>query len=344
VRWDAVWYLQIAQHGYQTAREAAFYPLYPIAMRGLSWMTGSLVTSGLLISFVGCMVGLVIVKKLAELELGERTATVTVQLLAFSPVAFYLTAVYTEGLFLALSTGTLYAARRGRWATAGMLGGLAAITRVTGVVLIVPVLLLFFYGPRGDRPASGRKGWTPRYRFTPAVLWSALIPAAALGFAAYLSLRGFGAAGSITAQQQYSGHRFVVPLVGVWQGIVAASHQFGLELSGLGSTGLAKQAVFQLGVLTLSVLALATTFRRLPFAYSAYALAGLLLVLSTPTSWDPLRGLARYVTLLIPVWMGAASWAVEHRAVRRLLIGSAALLCLLTLQFATWHMVGAAAV
>jgi hypothetical protein len=225
-----------------------------------------------------------------------------------------------------------------------MLGGLAAITRVTGIVLIVPVLLLFFYGPRGDRPESGRQGWVPRYRFTPAVLWSALIPLAALGFAGYLSLRGYGAGGSIAAQQQYSGHRFVIPLVGAWQGILAASHQFGLELSGLGSTGLAKQAVFQLGVLTLSVLALATTFRRLPFAYSAYALAGLLLVLSTPTSWDPLRGLARYATLLFPLWMGAAAWAVEHRAVRRLLIGSAALLCLLTLQFATWHMVGAAAV
>jgi hypothetical protein len=107
---------------------------------------------------------------------------------------------------------------------------------------------------------------------------------------------------------------------------------------------LAKQALFQLGALALSLLALVATFRRLPFAYGVYALVGLLLVLCTPTSWDPLRGLARYATVLFPLWIGAASWAVQHGAVRRFLIGSALLLCLLTVQFATWHMVGTPAI
>jgi hypothetical protein len=344
VRWDAIWYLQIAQHGYQSARETAFFPLYPLVMRAASLVTGSLAIAGVLVSLAGLLSGLLILRRLTELELGPRVGSAAVELLAFGPVAVYLSAVYTEGLFLALSVGTLYSARRGRWALAGALGALAAATRITGVVLFVPVVLMFLYGPRADRAAIvSSSRWRPRYRFGPALLWSLLIPLAAAAFAGYLAARGFGAAGSVSAQQHFSGHRFVLPFVGAWQGLEAAINQFRLELIGAHSDSFQTQAMFQFGALLLSALALVATFRRLPFAYGAYAVCGLLVVLSVPTAWDPLRGLARYATLLVPLYMGAADWAVEHGAVRRLRVGSVVLLCLLTAQFATWHMVGAPA-
>lgn len=345
VRWDALWYLQIAAHGYRTARETAFFPLYPLVMHAVSWITGSLVVAGLLVSLAGSLAGLVILRRLAELELGPRVGAATVQLLAFSPVAVYLSAVYTEGLFLALSAGTVYAARRGRWATAGVVGALAAITRVTGFVLFVPVVMLYLYGPRDDQPpAVASTWWRPRYRPRAAVLWALLIPAAAAAFQGYLALHGFGAAGTVTAQQHFSGHRFVLPFVGAWDGVLAAINQFKLEMLGIGATSFAEQALFQFGVLLLALMALVAVFRRLPAAYGAYALCGLIVVLSTPTAWDPLRGLARYMMVLFPLYMGAAAWAVEQHAVRRLLIGSAVLMCLLAVQFATWHMVGAPAI
>src|ERR1700722_819335 len=174
VRWDSIWYLQIAHDGYRSAQEASFYPLYPLLIRVGSLLTGSLVIAGLLVSSSAMFAALVIVRRLTELELGATAARATVLLIAFSPMALFLSAVYTESLFLALSAGTFYAARRGRWAIAGVLGGLGALTRIDGVLLAVPVVLMFFYGPRSDLgPMIVASRWRRRYRFTPAILWSA---------------------------------------------------------------------------------------------------------------------------------------------------------------------------
>src|SRR4029077_2699644 len=78
----------------------------------------------------------------------ERLA---VLLTAFAPMAFFLSAVYSESLFLALSVGLFWSARKGRWAIAGALGALAGATRSVGVVLILPAVVLYLYGPREDR-------------------------------------------------------------------------------------------------------------------------------------------------------------------------------------------------
>jgi Mannosyltransferase (PIG-V) len=342
VRWDSVWYMQIAQHGYASARVTAFYPLYPLVMRAVSLLTGSLPIAGVLVSLSAMFAGLLILRRLTALELGEPAAAAATELLAFSPVAFYLSAVYTEGLFLALSAGTLYAARRGRWALAGLAGGLAAITRITGVVLFVPVLLLFLYGPRDDaRDLAVAGRWRPRHPITPAILWSVLIPAGAAAFAGYLAIRGFGLTGTLHAQQHFSAHRLALPVVGVWDGVVAAGHQLHDEFAGMPPGVLETQAVFQLGALMLAALGLVACLRRLPLAYSAYAVCGLLVTLSSPTAYDPLRGLARYAMVLLPLYMATGAWAAERRSRRWLLVGSALLLALCTAQFATGNMVGA---
>jgi hypothetical protein len=341
VRWDSIWYLQIAHDGYRFAQEASFYPLYPILVRVGSLLTGSLVIAGLLLSFGAMFAGLVIVRRLTELEFGVRPASATVNLIAFGPMALFLSALYTESLFLLLSAGAFYAARRGRWWAAGALGGLAALTRVTGVLLLVPVLLMFFYGPRSDLgPASVASRWRPRYRFTPAILWSALIPGGAALFSSYLAVRGFGAAATIHGQQQFFDHQLVGPLVGLWDGATAAWHEVRLELAGVPPSTYSSQALLQFGALVLAGVALCGVFRRLPIAYGAYAALGLLIPLSSPTVGDPLRGLDRYASVLFPLYMWAGAWAVEHRAVRQLVVLSCLLLAFFSAQFATWHWVG----
>jgi hypothetical protein len=342
VRWDSVYYLQIAQHGYQNLHEAGFFPLYPLVIRAVAIFTGSFVIAGVLISLVSMLVTLVIVRRLTALDFGERTADLTVRLLAFGPMAVFLSAVYTESLFLALSAGTLYAGRRGRWALAGVLGGLAATARSGGLVLLVPLLIMFFWGPRGDtpRPASEAR-WRPRYRVTPAVLWLGLIPLGVEAFNLYFISHGFGSGAPLRAQELYQGHVVEFPLIGLGQAALAAWHQMQLVFAGVPLTDHPSQALYQFGALLITCGALAGMFRRLPLAYALYtALGSVALILTVPTAGDPLAGFARYASLRFPLFMFAAVWAIEHRRQRMLLVGFGLLMILATVQFAGWQVVG----
>jgi hypothetical protein len=256
-------------------------------------------------------------------------------------MALYDSAVYTEGLFLALSAGTFLAARRGRWGLAGALGGMAAMSRVAGGLLVVPLVILFLYGPRGDAPSvPAVRRWRPRYGVTPAILWLTLIPAGAMLFSGYLALRGYGLGATMHAESLYWGRRVVGPLTGVWDGARAAWLQIRLELQGISPPLRQADAVAQLATLVLVVTALVGTFRRLPLAYGAYVVVSLLQTLSAPAGVDPLSDFDRYASAWFPLLMWAAAWAVDHRAERKLVVGSALLLAACTVQFATWQWVG----
>jgi uncharacterized membrane protein len=341
VRWDATWYLQIAAHGYRHVQDAGFFPLYPLLIRVGSVFTGSQVLAGVLISLVALFVGLEIIRRLTELELGPATARAAVLLIAFAPLAVFQSAVYTEALFLALSAGTFYAARRGHWWAAGVLGGLAAAARVGGVLLLAPVILLFLYGPREDAdPQPVRAWWRPRYRLTAHLLWAALIPAGAAAFSFYLSFHGLGLAGSLHAQQHFWAHRLLFPWSGVWKGATAAWHQLALELRAAAPRMDQSDAILQFVSLLAAVVALVGVFRRLPAAYGIYAAVGILQVLSVPTAGDPLKGFDRYASMCFPLFMWAAAWGTERGIARRLAVASAIPLVLVTVQFATWHWVG----
>lgn len=209
VRWDSIHYLAIAEHGYAAAGNAPFFPLYPLLIRALGYLLGSDPLAGIAISTVSFAVALVLLHRLTELELGHRAADVTVLLVALAPLSFFFTAVYTESLFLALSIGAVYAARRERWALAATLGGLAAVTRVTGVLLVLPLAVMFLKEYR--RPGR-RLGWI------------LLVPAALACFLGYLAARGFGAMAPLTEQTgaQHQ-HKLTGPIETVLAAVRAAA-------------------------------------------------------------------------------------------------------------------------
>ena len=343
MRWDAIWYVWISDHGYNVLQTTGFFPLYPLLVHAGSWITGgSAVIAGVLVSLIAALIGLAVVHRLTELEFGDLgSATATVKLMAFAPFAFYLSAVYTEALFLALTAGTFLAARRGRWALAGALGGLAAMSRVTGVLLLVPVAMLFLYGPRSDEPEPGpARGLRPRYAFSPRLLWALLIPAGGVLFGAYTAARGFGFFASFHAQHIFWQHRFSGPIAAVWHGLTAASDQVKALATGHLTDATRGASVLQVIVLAVSCVGLVGVARRLPPAYAVYVGLGLLVPLWSPTVGDPLRGLDRYASMMFPLFMWLGAWAHERRVESPLVAVSALLLAGFTVQFATWHLVG----
>ncbi len=358
-RWDSAWYLVIARYGYRpdlghfTASRTAFFPLYPLGVRAVSWLGSPPIVAGVLISLGALALALYGIHRLAALEFGSlEAARLAVLATAFAPMAFFLSAVYSESLYLALSVGVFWSAREGRWALAGVLGGLAAATRSTGLLLLLPVLALYLYGPRRDRPPDrdGARGLAPRYRVRSDVLWLALIPAAVALFSLWLGLSGGDALAPFRSQQIWGRH-FAGPYVAIWDGIRAAfegarqllsfQHTHVYFPAAPGSpTVAASHNLMLLAFLAAAVPLVVLVVRRLPLAYALYVLAALALPLSYPVAGQPLMSLPRFVLVLFPLQLGLGAWLAEHRrATLPVLGGSAVLMVAFGAQFATWHWV-----
>jgi hypothetical protein len=259
-RWDSVWYLAIAADGYAGSEaRPAFFPLFPLLADLAGLPLGSALLGGLLVS-AACLGGaLYLLGRLTALELGPDAARHAVWLTALFPMAFFHSAVYAEGLFLLLSVGAVYAARRDLWAWAGVLGGLATATRSAGVVLLVALAALHLRAhPRPTREAA----------------WLALVPLGLAAFCAWLWWIGLGPTASFAAQAVWLrelGAPFsaLPPAVeAAWAGgrqLLSGSRE---ELYFPGAGGdpfwVARMNLMLFAFLLLGLAALAGTLRRLP--------------------------------------------------------------------------------
>jgi Mannosyltransferase (PIG-V) len=388
-RWDAAWYLVIARYGYRpdlgvyTASRTAFFPLYPLGLHAISLLGVPPVLAGVLLSVAAFALALYGIHRLTTLELTPGAssalardrvadaARLAVLLTAFAPMAFFFSAVYSESLYLALSVGLFWSARHGRWMWVGVLGALAAATRSTGLVLVLPALVIYLYGPREDRrpdfavdhgsvgSASLRTPRSlggvsaivrPRYRLRRDALWLCLLPAGVVLYGAYLALAGGDPLAPLHAQEVWSRH-FAGPYWGIWDGLKAAFEGARQLLSAQRQhvyfpTGAdspfvgAGHNLMLFAFLAAAIPAIVGVVRRLPLAYGAYVIAALALPLSYPVSSQPLMSLARFLLVLFPlgIWLGA--WLAERpRLQRPVLVLSGVLMAFFVAQFATWHWV-----
>ena len=145
---DGVHYLAIASRGY--INEGRFLPLFPILVRililplTLIWQVkpyGHLVFwSSLLLSNFFFILSLFYLKKLLKFDYKEKVINKTILLFLLFPTSFFFVAIYTESLFLLLTILTFYFARQRKWYKAIFLSLLLTITRLPGVLILIPLL------------------------------------------------------------------------------------------------------------------------------------------------------------------------------------------------------------
>ena len=294
------------------------------------------------------------IHRLVTLELGtgqRATARLAVQLDGLCADGVLPLGGVQRGFYLALSVWTFWWARQGRWGSACLLATLAAATRSAGIVLIIPLAVIYLYGPRTDRPADrGHAGWLmPRYRVRADAWWLALVPVGLGLFMGYLAASGVDALAPFRAQQVWARH-LAGPYGAVWDGAKAAFEGVRQLLSGQrthvyypASGDPLVNAGHDLVLFAFLLVALAGVvgvLRRLPLAYGLYVLAALALPLTYPADGQPLMSLPRFLVVLFPLHIWLARVLVERRRLRAaVLLGSAALLGLFVAQFATWHWV-----
>ncbi len=148
-RFDSGFYLDIAQHGYWAAStlhsrtDWVFYPLYPLLISIVGKLFGASADAfdiaGVLIANVAGVVMITYLYLLVRRDFNQKVAARAVLYLAVFPLALFLSAIYTESLLLCFSIACIYYARKQSWWLAGLCGGLAALTRLQGVALIVPL-------------------------------------------------------------------------------------------------------------------------------------------------------------------------------------------------------------
>ena len=186
--WDGWYYLGIARDGYQPDPVAgaysnvAFPPLYPVLIRLLSLpVPGHQGLVAVLISNMAFLAALALLVRLGTPYLGRRRASLAAGLLVIYPFASVFAMAYTESLFLLFMVAAFLAAERRHRAWAGIFLALTVLTRIQGVVLILPLVIVML---RQD-------GWRPR----PSHGWLLLGPLAGAGFLLYIA----SVTGSLTA-------------------------------------------------------------------------------------------------------------------------------------------------
>ena len=171
-RQDAAWYLRLADEGWSPDDgSAAFFPLYPLAVRAVSWvLPGDDLLTALVVSNLAFLGALLALFALTAEAFGERIARRAIVVAAIFPTAFFFLAPYAESLFLMFSILAFREARHGRWGRVALFGGAAALTRGVGILLAPALAIDAFRRRAGGRELSAGLGSVAAIALAPS-LW-----------------------------------------------------------------------------------------------------------------------------------------------------------------------------
>jgi hypothetical protein len=174
-RWDAPHYTDLIVYGYRADDPGnltnpygyrqvypgdlglyiVFYPLFPWLGSVVNAVIGQPVWSAFIVGGVASLLVGPLLYRLVRHDESPDVALRSAWFLLIFPTAYFLHIGYTEALFMALVIGSFLAARMDRWWIAGLLGGLAALTRINGLVLLlalpVEAATQYYLQPAGER-------------------------------------------------------------------------------------------------------------------------------------------------------------------------------------------------
>lgn len=160
-RWDSPWYKGIIIDGYMdhpqgfegnNAANWAFFPLYPMIVKCIYLLTNIRVeVLGVIISSLITLLASFVIYEYCVTLKNEKVARIATILLFVGPYSFYMSTLYTESLYILFTILFFYFLLKDKWLLAGICGGLVSGTRVTGAILVFPMMVMFL------RPVFSKK-------------------------------------------------------------------------------------------------------------------------------------------------------------------------------------------
>lgn len=325
--WDSGWYFDIANRGYFFSPDGqssiAFFPLYPVLVRLCAAPFGgspsAIWIAAIAVSWIAFFSALVALHQLTERLVGTREAARrTVFYIAVFPFSIYFTRVHTEALFLLLTVLCVRAGFDSRWLRAGVLGGLAALTRPNGILIGVPLLMLAFAG----RPSLGM--------LSRRLAALAPIPLALAGYSTYVYALSGNPLAWLDAQRHWGYSISRLPYRHLLSGL-SAIEQEGIY-AWLLRYDTAPFDFFYVTVALIFVTLVPAIVRRFGLGLGLYVLISLLI----PLSGNALVGIGRYASVLFPAFM-LASTVGSPRVFEAILIVSVAFRTFFLMLLVAWY-------
>ncbi len=271
-KFDTLWYIHIAQYGYDRPAAIVFFPLYPWLIRAFSAVLHPPLLAALTVSTAATFFFFWGIQALAELDYDRGTALRAIWFAGIWPASFILFAGYAESLVLAFSVWSIYFARGSRWPLAGLLSLFAGASKAVGSFVAVPLLFLGYK----------QKAWRA---------WTALLAGIPpLAFAMWTRYAGLGSTSDIYPKYWAVTVKFPFVTLGECAIRFCAPH---LDL------------LFRLNFLSLVAVGALAMLPRMRAEYRLYAAAVILLFL-TKNALPLLNETLRYVLVIFPAFIGLA--------------------------------------
>ena len=298
-RWDGIHYQSIASQGYSADYLTAFFPLYPMLGRALSWLTGiDILPALILVSNLALLFSLVLLHGMVSDWYNPRLARAALVSLVMFPTAFFLYAIYPQSLILMGSLLAVRQAQQGRWWAAVIAAGLSGLAHASAVLLIAPLAYAAWQSVIRERLLA-RHG-RDRLAGLGADWLALLAPAAPLvGMATFLVWsRLAGLAGFTEMHSQGWSRNFHWP----WQ----ALRDFTAAISTTPLDPGYLALWMNIGVFFLVIALTVWSFRRIAWELWLFQLAALLFLLINYVDWNPLLSFFRLFLIVFPIYIEIA--------------------------------------
>jgi Mannosyltransferase (PIG-V) len=212
-RWDATYYVTIAQHGYSVhaASQTAFFPGYPLVValvHGVTLGALSYYQSAMAVSWLAFTAGAVLLYRLTERLYGPRVALVTVALFCWFPASLFFMSPYSEALFALEIIVVLALIERRQFLGASLVAAFASATSPESIALTLALVI-----------AAVLAG-TVWHR---VIFYAAISGVGIFAYMLFLWAR-FSSPTEFITVQRYWGRSEHFPFVGLYRNVLALRH------------------------------------------------------------------------------------------------------------------------